>query len=344
MFKDCQNGRTCEKCSMSKHHESLCKAANEPTGVIKTDKMAGPTAAVAYQTVIAKVQSVDGTKAVRCRVLLDSGSARSFITEKLAKKLGRRQTKKRVCQRFEGLNKYVQELKTASHVVQLTCLDGAYKDLMEVKTLPAITTVGNPSPLKLKKMYPHLQGIYFTDVATERQLEVDMLIGSEHLADIQTGHIIRGEARGPVTVKTRLGWTLMGPTGRSTSKYKKEPTILIIEDDHSGKDEFLRLQNSRGHDYNIPRDVAPQTVVNGNKKRLEGAIQKSFLSGAQQGTRGHAKMQQKTSYTPRKGHNQHNRRGSQSRRTCLTRGVCAGLGPSWRTVRPRTFWGGCPND
>ena len=52
----------------------------------------------------------------------------AFITEELEKKLRSRKTKKKVCQRFEGLNKNVQELSTVSHVVQLTSLDGIYKD------------------------------------------------------------------------------------------------------------------------------------------------------------------------------------------------------------------------
>ena len=65
----------CKKYSKDKHHETICKGTNEPTGGMNLALSRSPTAAVAYQTVKAKLQPVNGEKSVACRVLLDSGSA-----------------------------------------------------------------------------------------------------------------------------------------------------------------------------------------------------------------------------------------------------------------------------
>ena len=229
VLRRCKDAKVCRKCSKEMHHETLCEAIKEPTGVISSALLMGPTAAVAYQTVKAKMQSVNGGKEVTCRVLLDSGSARSFITEKLARRLESEPVGARQRQKFEGLNATVQELETECHMVKLTSLDGKYSDVMEVKTLPAITTIGNPAPLKLKQLFPHLKDVFFTDVTKKSVLEVDMLLGSEHLAELQTGCIRKGKRGEPVAVKTKLGWTLMGSTTQCTKNTKAEPTGLIVE-------------------------------------------------------------------------------------------------------------------
>ena len=231
MLKQCNSAKVCKKCNKDKHHETICGGTNEPTGVINTALSRSPTAAIAYQTVKAKLQPVNGGKSVTCRVLLDSGSARSFISEKLARRLGSKPVRGKQRQRFEGLNETVQELETESHVVRLTSLDSSYSNDIEVKTLPAITTIGNPAPLKLKQLYPHLKELFFTDVSQKRLLEVDMLLGSEHLAELQTGCIRKGERGEPVAVLTKLGWTLMGSTLTTPVIHKKvaEPSILIVD-------------------------------------------------------------------------------------------------------------------
>ena len=80
-LKQCNNAKVCKKCNRDKHHEMICRIPNEPSGVVNPALLMSPTAAVAYQMVKAKLQPVNGGKSVTYRVLLDSGSARSFISE-----------------------------------------------------------------------------------------------------------------------------------------------------------------------------------------------------------------------------------------------------------------------
>ena len=271
-IKKCNKSSVCGNCSKGKHNEAICVAeqhAKEPTGIISA-KRAWPTASVAYQTVIAKVRSLNGTKEVKCRILLDSGSARSFMTQRLAEEIGSKPLEQGTKQRFEGLNQVFQELQTERHNIHLESLCGSYKTTMEVKTLPKITTVGNPSPVRLKKVYPHLKDVFFTDVTSSKELEVQLLLGSEHLAQIQTGELRKGKMSEPVAVKTMLGWTLMGSTGLAVGKHHdKEPSNLVIEAQKTPKDEVAKLWDleTMGIKEEDPIDMAFQGEIKFNGER-----------------------------------------------------------------------------
>ena len=58
-----------------------------------------------------------------------------------------------------------------------------------------------------------------------------MLLGSGHLAELQTGCIRKGERGEPVAVLTKVGWTLMGLTLITPVIHEKvaEPSILIVD-------------------------------------------------------------------------------------------------------------------
>ena len=141
----------------------------------------------------------------------------------------------------EGLNEKLQEVETEQHLVRMKSLDGKYCTQLAVSTLPAITKVGNPEPLLLKRKYTHLQDVYFTDVAKGDHLKIQMLLGSQHLADLQTGDIRKGKPGEPVAVRTMIGWTLMGPTKPNPTPGIKESVNLVIDTSHSVREEVTKL-------------------------------------------------------------------------------------------------------
>ena len=110
---------------------------------------------------IVNIQSQDGKCTIKCRALLDSGSSRSFITQQLADELQSKAIGPRMRKTFEGLNEKLQEVETEQHLVRMKSLDGKYCTQLAVSTLPAITKVGNPEQLLLKRKYTHLQDVYF---------------------------------------------------------------------------------------------------------------------------------------------------------------------------------------
>ena len=67
------------------------------------------------------------------------------------------------------------------------------------------------SLVNCKDAYPHLSELEFADEPkVGQQLDVDILIGSDHYWDLITGQVQRG-IDGPVAIDTKLGWVLSGP-------------------------------------------------------------------------------------------------------------------------------------
>ena len=61
----------------------------------------------------------------------------------------------------------------------------------------------------VKGQYPHLKYLWFSDVCVgARELEIDILIGSNSLWSFQKDCTIRGGLNKPVAVETELGWVL----------------------------------------------------------------------------------------------------------------------------------------
>ena len=84
--------------------------------------------------------------------------------------------------------------------------------MMEAYVVPHISSVRNAHLELAKKDYPHLQGLYLSDVSKfQEELEIKVLIGADYLWQFQLGFIIRGKSDEPVAIQTSLGWVLSGP-------------------------------------------------------------------------------------------------------------------------------------
>lgn len=83
-------------------------------------------------------------------------------------------------------------------------LQGGDRIKIEAYELPTIAEIGNQHIEMRRGEYPHLQGLWFSDVNRKDEvLGIDLLIGADYL----WGRTIRGEADQPVA----LGWVLSGP-------------------------------------------------------------------------------------------------------------------------------------
>ena len=58
--------------------------------------------------------------------------------------------------------------------------------------------------------YPHLQGLNLADRFTEGNRTVDLVLGIDYYHVIVQGEVRKG-GKGPITVKSKLGWLLSGP-------------------------------------------------------------------------------------------------------------------------------------
>ena len=74
----------------------------------------------------------------------------------------------------------------------------------------------------------HLSGLELADPGVDgKDLEIDLLIGSDHYWKVVTGRIVRGD-NGPTAIETRLGWVLSGP-----SEDPREQTAINFVSAHS---------------------------------------------------------------------------------------------------------------
>ena len=217
---ECRSKLRCNFCK-AKHHAAICNNKPRPSGVSenKEAQQLNPNAttwvgslhsgnSVALQTALA---NVDDKKEMKVRVLFDSGSHRSFITAKAVKDLGLRPVRKEnlVIKAFGSReNEQVRDIIEFS----LVSVKGGKSVKVSCVVVDDIASINNVHVEKVKKLYPHLQVIWFSDVSRyDDILSIQVLIGSDYQWEFLEGEEKRGGPHEPVAIKTSLGWVLSGP-------------------------------------------------------------------------------------------------------------------------------------
>ena len=149
------------------------------------------------------------------RIVFDSGSQRSYVTEQVARRLllATEGEKSLTIMTFGSTKEQARVCKSVRLGVALK--DGTMKQL----TLFAVPTICEPiacQPVSFcQRDFDHLAGIELADSSDGRgSMRVDLLIGSDQYWDLVTGDTRRG-VTGPVALQTKFGWVLSGPTRSS---------------------------------------------------------------------------------------------------------------------------------
>ena len=107
----------------------------------------------------------------------------------------------------------VAEERRTCDVVRLAMrtIDGGELNL-EFLTVPLICEPLTGQPLSLAvTQFPYLKDLELADVDCHGEnLEVNVLIGSDHYWKVVSGNVVRGKG-GPTAIETRFGWVLSGP-------------------------------------------------------------------------------------------------------------------------------------
>ena len=169
-------------------------------------------------------------KGVKARVILDSRSQRSYITNRLKDELSLpvECQETMLIKTFGSQDKKLQSCDAVCFAVKLP--DG--KDMkMSAYSVPLICEPLTGQTVTLaRKMYKHLNGIHLADYSTGAEpAEVDILIGSDQYWQIVTGEVRRGES-GPTALRTKLGWVLSGPIDSSTCDC--DPSVNLVSSTH----------------------------------------------------------------------------------------------------------------
>lgn len=220
----CRSSNRCTRCK-ERHHISICNKNEQGTGTHakKLDPGAdafnpepSATLCATYTSKAILLQTAEATvhnqrhpkrKAV-ARFILDTGSQRSYITDRLRKKLGLQtlSTTTVTVLTFGSRDEFREKCDIVK--VAVVSKDG---DELELKllTIPVICEpLNRPSIQQCVQHHPHLSHLELADTGRGTQIEPDILIGSDFYWHL--GETIRGDT-GPTAINTKLGWVLSGP-------------------------------------------------------------------------------------------------------------------------------------
>ena len=222
---ECRSKCRCLYCK-AKHHASICasipsKPEIKDAPISDQRNKLNPSAAawvgsmcsgdtVALQTALA---NVNDKKDGNVRVLFDSGSHRSFISADAVAKLGlKRVGRERLGIKAFGSKEAMESERDLVEFYLVPLKRGEKRVKILCFVVDNITSITNIHVEQVKKHYPHLQRIYFSDVSRcEDKLDIQILIGADFQWEFMEGEEIRGGPHEPVAIKTTLGWVLSGP-------------------------------------------------------------------------------------------------------------------------------------
>ena len=221
----CPSSHKCRKCEVDGHHISICTGKNdenEKKDDSSKEKKVGDTHnsftdsynKILLQTAVGEVGCVGNDKYQAVRLMFDSGSQRSYITESLCSRLNLKKirTENLVIHTFgntrsESRNVDVVQLKirargTRNHDV--------YIEALSIPVICAPIHNENVDVSSAIKDCKHLKGLQLADVYDgEEKLGVDVLIGLDFYY-CMVNRDIRDGLHGPIAVSSMFGWILCG--------------------------------------------------------------------------------------------------------------------------------------
>lgn len=145
------------------------------------------------------------------RLILDSGSQRSYITCKTrdALALPTRHTQRMAIKTFGS----EREEEHQCDVVKVALNTEKGKVLkLHLFVVPLICEPLTNQTIDLcQDKYQHLARLRLADSCDGGDMPIDILVGSDYYWEIATDNVVRGK-KGPTAMYTKLGWVLSGPT------------------------------------------------------------------------------------------------------------------------------------
>ena len=219
--RQCKSAKRCKHCH-KKHHQSICDKStpceptappSEPTGTTaNTSNTAKGGKLLLLQTARAVASDDTGKRSVNVRILFDTGSQRSYMTDALVRRLNLKPLRKEKLQ----LNTFGEpgfRGKSCELVrIRLQGLNGGECSQLQALQFPTICS-SLPNLVNLER-FPSLLKLDLADPPSSAPKGIDMLIGSDYYWSIVGEEVIRTDG-GPTVVKSKHGWLLSGPLATS---------------------------------------------------------------------------------------------------------------------------------
>ena len=261
--KHCRSHNRCITCH-GKHHNAICfsstnqgndrKSPRDPGQVAKPEvckklenteavpiaMICNSAASVLMQSGRALVSTTNGNHYENVRVIFDSGSQRSFVTNELKNALGLHSIGKRSLR----VIRFMDRENSSDHAVARDCdlvqflvkgLDGT-DIIVTACSIPQICPPPNSHQVKVcKERFEHLQNLVLSDEKVEVPFRgdcIDILIGLDYYWAFILGEVKRGGS-GPVALESRVGWLLSGPIieGNTVGDCDSQSMLILNQED-----------------------------------------------------------------------------------------------------------------
>ena len=228
----CESRKMCSICDR-KHHELLC-FDSKPKGLKNLQVLTARSevrnkTGVALQT--ARVVAIDPAGSECARMLIDSGSNQSFITKRLATKLGCKTAGEQDTQilTFGGTERHHKSMKKVSVTVQKRGDEASGLTL----NMTQIDDICDPVNSCLQVDEKEMQCLGDLDLADPPEQwnhgqVIDLLLGMDFYQDVTTGST-RHCTSGPIAMESVFGWILGGRVGSSEEENKQALFIRTVE-------------------------------------------------------------------------------------------------------------------
>ena len=162
------------------------------------------------------------------RLILDSGSQRSYVTTTVKDKLRLPSERKQTIsvKTFGSTEENTQSVD----VVHL-CITTEHGDDVQLSAfvIPLICDpLQSQSIVHASVTHAHLRGLKLADYSTgEDDIMVDILVGSDQYWRLVSGKVVRGDD-GPTAIQTKLGWVLSGPTNGAVQYDQQQNNLMTM--------------------------------------------------------------------------------------------------------------------
>ena len=230
----CYSKGHCMKCKR-KHHTSICEEKQEnpnqsssyqmkensnsnssqpPTHTTakNTTHMGAthslhPTNHILMQSAVTKIRGA-GKQYRQARILFDTGSQRTFITQDMTHKLELKPTGKELLDvtTFGSFQSTRKTYDIVSFSISTETENITIKALVTPIICPPL------SVMEKLKIPPALKGLKLADrLQSPENLDVDIIIGNDYYGQLITGKIIKTENEALIAIESKFGWLLSGP-------------------------------------------------------------------------------------------------------------------------------------
>ena len=209
--KNCRISVKCFICKMrGSHNTALCTKYSqdeEPHSLVVNNNNL-----VLLQTANAFAGDINDTKFELVKIVFDSCSQQTYITESLAKSLNLKPIREVNMSIKSFGNKRAQVKTLHEYEVCIKPNDKGSSYFIKAVAVPTICTPisGQNINVALEK-HPFLRDLKLADNGSLREVPVDVLIGADEYWKLVTGNIKKDDSSGLIAISSAMGWLISGP-------------------------------------------------------------------------------------------------------------------------------------